>query len=225
MKPRPSLPLALLAGFLVFAPQAVAAAQPAAPSRAVKTRAFFEIQEKEATRRYEDSLKKAIAAARKMNAARSVAERDRARKEKLRADERAKADRVRLHAIAGAKMYPDACNKSVLEAARRQGRTDFPDWKANDQVGFMARRWKSVDSRTAQIRANKGEFGVAGLQQTPHGHVAVIVSGPGSIKGDKKFYPNVAGGASNPVARSAGEASAGDVWNGRVRGQVKYYFP
>ena len=225
MKPLLPLPLALLVGLLFSPPCPIMAAPPAASSGTVKTRAFFESKEQEAIRIYHESLKQAIAAAKNLNAARSTAERDRARKEKLRANERAKADRVRLHAIAGAKKYPDACNKSVLEAARRQGRRDFPDWKANDQVGFMARRWKAVDAKTAQIRANRGEFGVAGLQQTPHGHVAVIVAGPGSIKGDKEFYPNVAGGASNPAARSAGEATAGDVWNARVRGQVKYYFP
>ena len=49
-------------------------------------------------------------------------------------------------------------------------------WKKNPN------KWEPIDQSQAQDLANAGWFAVAGLEDTPNGHVVVIVPGTATVK-------------------------------------------
>lgn len=137
----------------------------------------------------------------------------------------ARAQQLKANAVAAAKANPSACNQSVAQVARGYGRTDLDGKLANEQVTHMQENWQTVDARTAQDMANRGDLVVAGLAGSGHGHVAVVTPGSGGVAPDGNFYPNVTGGAMNPVAYSEGNKTAGQVWSRANRGSVEYFTP
>lgn len=135
-------------------------------------------------------------------------------------------------ADAAYKSNEDNCSGSVAGVASRLGYDDLNGKKAIDQVKHMEGNWETVDAKTAQDLANKGQLVVAGLIN-PDGdsHVTTVVPGDGKVAPDGKFYPNVEGGGSQN-GRSDGTKTAGDVWPANPkkypkynRSLVKYYIP
>jgi hypothetical protein len=136
-----------------------------------------------------------------------------------------RAQQLRDRSVAAARNNPRACNQSVAEVARGYGRNDLDNMNANQQVDYMQQNWRTVDATTAQEMANRGDLVVAGLPGQGHGHVAVVTPGSGAVAPDGNFYPQVTGGALNPVAYSEGDRTAGQVWSRSDRGSVQYYTP
>jgi hypothetical protein len=136
-----------------------------------------------------------------------------------------RAEQLKTNAVDAARANPRACNQSVAQVARGYGHTELDGKLANDQVAYMQENWRPVDARTAQDMANRGDLVVAGLSGSGHGHVAVVTPGSGAVAPDGNFYPNVTGGAMNPVAYSEGNKTAGQVWSRSDRGNVQYFAP
>jgi hypothetical protein len=129
------------------------------------------------------------------------------------------------------KKHGSNCSGSTAAVAEALGHEELSGLNANEQVDYMAKNWNSVDAETAKALAEQGELVVAGKTGKSHGHTAVIVPGPGTMKNDggaKTFYPNVQGGALGGPGSggySDGTKTAGDVWNKSDRTEVTYYTP
>lgn len=120
--------------------------------------------------------------------------------------------------------YSEYCNQSTSKVAQDYGINDLDHMRANDQVSYINKNWKEVDSHTAQDLANKGSLVVAGLQNSEgSGHTAIVSPGAGAEK-HGEFYPNVSGGGSEK-GRSDGTRTVGDVWGAHNRDEVRYYTP
>jgi len=136
------------------------------------------------------------------------------------------ADQILQNAIDAAQDESDNCSGSVREAAELS-HIPFTQGNANDQIKWLEMevklgRWqKSQNGVEAQGWAEEGRFVVVGFPAKRNGHVAVVVKGP-LYKGK---YPTVVGGAINPVARSEGNLTVGEVFNRSDRNKVTYYTP
>jgi hypothetical protein len=71
------------------------------------------------------------------------------------------------------------CNQAVQFVAEKMGFTGFQSMMANEMVALMKNspEWTVIPLEEAQARANQGHLTIAGMQEQPHGHVAVIRPG------------------------------------------------
>jgi hypothetical protein len=89
---------------------------------------------------------------------------------------------------------------------------DLSGMQANAQIDHMAKKWKKISMSEAMKLADEGRLVVAAIKATPNGHVAVVM--PGGADSETK-WPRVAGGAMNPVARTATGKSMSKVWKAK----------
>lgn len=77
------------------------------------------------------------------------------------------------------------CNQAVRFIAEKMGYRGFRSMLANQMVAHMKSSpdWLAIKLDQAQIYANQGHLVVAGLQDQPHGHVAVIRPGVADFSG------------------------------------------
>jgi hypothetical protein len=141
------------------------------------------------------------------------------------------ADHVKSIAAEAARNNFKNCSGSVREAAQKLG-IELRGSQANDQVKFMEKNWNSVGMEEAKQLAERGNFVVAGLEKSGHGHIAVVVDGDGVIK-EGRVWPNIAGGSlGNKEAiekpghpYSEGGNTIRDAWGKASRNMVKFYTP
>lgn len=71
------------------------------------------------------------------------------------------------------------CNQAVSDIATRMGCKDFVGLTANDICDFMSAstNWSETPLEKSQQLANQGSLVVAGLKDSPHGHVCLICPG------------------------------------------------
>lgn len=145
-----------------------------------------------------------------------------------------KADRLKQVAIQAAKNHRRNCSGSVREAALKLGidlsvKTVGP--QANHQVDYMEKNWKKVSMEEAKELAEQGFFVVAGRKDRPHGHVTIVVKGPGvtrpdPVTGRPRVWPNIAGGSlGSGSGYSEGNKTILNAWFRRQLSQVQYYTP
>jgi hypothetical protein len=125
--------------------------------------------------------------------------------------------------------YKSNCNKFVIEYSKRYAKlfnmkaAALPEaLPANDLIKHMEKVMiPFVDGKTAQAYADRGLLCIAAKPDEPHGHVMIVVAGPGRRKGEK-FYPNVLGGGT-PGGSSDGSKTVADTWRATDLPKVKYY--
>jgi hypothetical protein len=132
------------------------------------------------------------------------------------------------------KKHANNCSGSVREAAKMLG-IKLLGQQANNQVDYMAKNWRQVSMEEAKQLADQGVFVVVGRKHYPHGHVAIVVPGsgllsPDPVTGQKRLWPNVAGGALGRGGRigrsySEGNKTVRQVWPKSMLSGVRFYTP
>lgn len=71
------------------------------------------------------------------------------------------------------------CNLAVQHICARMGFDRFRGMVANQMVDMLKRslEWEKIVMEEAQPLANEGRLVIAGIQDNPHGHVAVVRPG------------------------------------------------
>lgn len=120
------------------------------------------------------------------------------------------------------------CNFSVREVCEKMGYTGFAGMMANQIVQKMQKseKWFAVPVDEAQGYANNGNVVIAGIIDSPHGHVAVVRPGKEKYSDKwKKAVPMVMNvGATNFIDHHIGFAFKTEpqvfVWKGNDEGTL-----
>jgi hypothetical protein len=113
------------------------------------------------------------------------------------------------------------CNMAVNYVCSRLGYEKFKGMVANQIVDYMRRKpeeWEPVNMDAAQALANEGRLLLAGVQDEPHGHVAVIRPGVEEYSGKWKAKAPKTGnvGGSSAIGKSLAWAFGGytppEIW-------------
>lgn len=141
------------------------------------------------------------------------------------------ADRIEESAITAVHKRPWACN-FVLEKTFVALKISAPIGQANNYVKWMRKYWFKIDGpETAAVFAIRGFLVVAGSTEDPHGHVAIIVPGPGRVYPPATmdshirgiFYPNVVCGSLNDANVSHGDRTIRQTWCASDLKRIEYF--